>query len=103
MIAAVSSPCEPGSPSEMLVVQVVRSLAASVGIMQAALPVLQALHNPVIKDRHWTKLAAIMGTPLITDPPLTLSQLLELKVHHELCQLTSGTLSADKYDSQICC
>ena len=63
-----------------LCVQVVRSLTASVGAMQAALPVLQALLNSAVKERHWTKLAAIMGTPVVTDPPLSLCQLLDLKV-----------------------
>lgn len=48
--------------------------------MQGNLPVLQALRNPALRDRHWTKLAGIMATPLVTDPPLTLAQLLDLKV-----------------------
>ena len=48
--------------------------------MQGNLPLLQALRNPALKERHWTKLADIMGTPLVTDPPLTLAQLLDLKV-----------------------
>ena len=63
-------------------VQVVKGLAGAVGVMQAALPVLQALHNPAIRERHWTKLAAIMATPVVTEPPLTLSQLLNLKVYY---------------------
>ena len=50
--------------------------------MQGNLPVLQALRNPALRERHWTKLAAVMGTPLVTDPPLTLAQLLDLKVMH---------------------
>lgn len=74
-----------------LAMQVVQGLAASVGIMQAALPVLQALHNKSIKDRHWTKLAGIMGTPLAVDPPLTLAQLLDLKVNNA-AQLSSMNL-----------
>lgn len=68
--------------------QVVTALAGAVSVMQGALPVLQALHNPAIKERHWTKLAALVGTPLVTDPPLALSQLLDLKVHYvALCQI----------------
>lgn len=58
----------------------VKKLGQAVKAMQGSLPLLQALRNPALKDRHWTKLANIMGTPLITDPPLTLAQLLDLKV-----------------------
>ncbi|KAL3154308.1 hypothetical protein ABBQ32_013793 [Trebouxia sp. C0010 RCD-2024] len=60
--------------------QVVTKLGQAVKAMQSNLPLLQALRNPALKDRHWTKLANIMGTPLVTDPPLTLAQLLDLKV-----------------------
>ena len=60
--------------------QVVKGLRESIKGMQDQLPVLQALRNPALRERHWTKLAAIMGTPLVTDPPLTLAQLSDLKV-----------------------
>ncbi|KAL3139803.1 hypothetical protein ABBQ38_004104 [Trebouxia sp. C0009 RCD-2024] len=63
--------------------QVVKKLGQAVKAMQGSLPLLQALRNPALKDRHWTKLANIMGTPLITDPPLTLAQLLDLKVEQQ--------------------
>lgn len=62
--------------------QVVGALAESVKAMQGNQAVLQALRNPVLRERHWTKLATMMGTPLITEPPLTLAQLLDLKVCH---------------------
>lgn len=64
--------------------QVVRGLGDAITSLQGKLPVLQALRNPALKERHWTKLAAIMATPLVTDPPLTLAQLLDLKVSHYL-------------------
>ncbi|DBB06681.1 TPA: hypothetical protein ACH3X1_012189 [Trebouxia sp. C0004] len=67
---------ERGLPSN----QVVKGLGESVKVMQGNLPTLQALRNPALRERHWTKLAAIMTTPLVTDPPLTLAQLLDLKV-----------------------
>ena len=60
----------------------VGALAESVKAMQGDLTVLQALRNPVLRERHWTKLATMMGIPLVTDPPLTLAQLLDLKVRH---------------------
>lgn len=64
-------------------------MAKSVQAMQGNLPVLQALRNPALRERHWTKLAAIMGTPLVTDPPLTLAQLLDLKV----CSMQGHTVT----------
>ena len=57
-----------------------KKLGEAVKAMQGNLPVLQALRNPALKERHWTKLAAVMGTPLVTDPPLSLAQVLDLKV-----------------------
>jgi hypothetical protein len=60
----------------------VKGLGESVKVMQGNLPTLQALRNPALRERHWTKLAAIMTTPLVTDPPLTLAQLLDLKVSY---------------------
>ena len=62
--------------------QVVKKLGEAVKAMQGDLPVLQALRNSALKERHWTKLAAVMGTPLVTDPPLSLAQVLDLKVGH---------------------
>lgn len=58
----------------------VKKLGQAVKAMQGNLPLLQALRNPALRERHWGKLATIMGTPLVTDPPLTLAQLLDLKV-----------------------
>lgn len=65
-----------------------RGLGDAIKVMQGNLPVLQALRNPALRDRHWTKLAGIMATPLVTDPPLTLAQLLDLKVS---CNSSSPT------------
>ena len=65
--------------------QVVKGLGDAMKGMQGNLPVLQALRNPALRERHWTKLAAIMATPLVTNPPLTLAQLLDLKVSQKSC------------------
>lgn len=85
--------------------QVVIDLAESVKAMQGNLPVLQALRNPALRERHWTKLAAIMGTPLITNPPLTLAQLLDFKVrnmpNHTVCLSEFGQPPSQPNQSSV--
>ena len=80
-------------------------MAESVKAMQGNLPVLQALRNPALRERHWTKLAAIMGTPLITDPPLTLAQLLNLEVcymqRHIVCSSDFGQSPSKPHHSSV--
>lgn len=85
--------------------QVVTHLAESVKAMQGNLPVLQALRNPALRERHWTKLAAVMDTPLVTDPPLTLAQLLDLKVcnmpKHTVCLSEFGQPPSQSHRSSV--
>ena len=61
-------------------VQVSSQLRDHVDVMRAALPVVQALRNPALKDRHWHKIAAILRQPVHIEPIPTFSDLLELKV-----------------------
>ena len=61
--------------------QVSSQLRDHVDVMRAALPVVQALRNPSLKDRHWHKTAAILRQPVHIEPIPTFSDLLELKVN----------------------
>lgn len=38
------------------------------------LPLIQALRNPGMKERHWTKLSEELGTPLTSDAMYTLNE-----------------------------
>lgn len=61
-------------------VQVSSQLRNHVDVMRAALPVVQALRNPSLKDRHWHKTATILRQPVHIEPIPTFGDLLELKV-----------------------
>ena len=60
--------------------QVTPVLCDSVARWQEVVPVAAALRNPVMQDRHWTKLQQELGVMLPVGPAFTLQTLFDLKV-----------------------
>lgn len=60
--------------------QVTPVLCDSVARWQEVVPVAAALRNPVMQDRHWTKLQQELGIMLPAGPAFTLQTLFDLKV-----------------------
>lgn len=70
-------------------VQVTPVLCDSVARWQEVVPVAAALRNPVMKDRHWTKMQQELGVVLPLGPAFTLHTLFDLKV---TCHAFTGIL-----------
>jgi dynein heavy chain len=63
--------------------QVYRDIEEMVKDMATVLPLVNELHSPAMRDRHWKKLAEVCNTPKIdpSDPKFCLKDLLDLKLH----------------------
>jgi dynein heavy chain len=62
---------------------VFRSIEDSIKDMAVVLPLINALHNPAMRDRHWRALAKICNVKSIdpNDPKFTFEDAINLKVH----------------------
>ncbi|KAK9823491.1 hypothetical protein WJX72_003121 [[Myrmecia] bisecta] len=60
--------------------KVVMLLRDKLDTRRGALPVLQALHNSALKERHWRKIQDAVGNAIARDNAFTVQQLLELNV-----------------------
>lgn len=63
-------------------------LCDSVARWQEVVPVAAALCNPVMQDRHWTKLQQQLAVMLPVGPAFTLQTLFDLKVSSHLLWLS---------------
>ena len=69
------------SQAALLPLQVVPVLQEQVATWRAMLPVAAALRNPQLQERHWQKVAAVLGDGLQpTEPGFTFQTLLERQV-----------------------
>ncbi|KAJ9522809.1 hypothetical protein QJQ45_019797 [Haematococcus lacustris] len=60
--------------------KVVPKLRDSVAVWRELVPIVAALRNPHMKDRHWYKVNEVLGTLLERGERLTLQSLVDLKV-----------------------
>lgn len=61
--------------------QVVPKFRAKVDEYRNLIPVISALQNPSMKDRHWMKVEDVIGKQIPRDDMVPLQSLLEMKVH----------------------
>ena len=74
--------------------QVTPVLCDSVAKWQEVVPVAAALRNPVMQDRHWTKLQQELGVMLPAGPAFTLQTLFDLKVTSLTLWMSAGSFSS---------
>lgn len=77
-------------------------LCDSVARWQEVVPVAAALRNPVMQDRHWTKLQQQLAVMLPVGPAFTLQTLFDLKVSCHTCNviILSPNLTCLTYTSE---
>eukprot|EP00741_Cyanophora_paradoxa_P000409 tig00000404_g400.t1 len=68
--------CERGLPDN----PVVPILKSKVVAFKNTVPVVYALRNPALKERHWGKIEGTIGAPIVRDDKFTLGYLMNLKV-----------------------
>ncbi|EGD75848.1 dynein heavy chain 7 [Salpingoeca rosetta] len=77
-----------------------RSIAAnvktSVDEFKDHMPLIQALCNPGLRDRHWDQISEIVGFDLMPDEDTTLSKLLEMNLEPHLEQFEGISEAATK-------
>lgn len=61
--------------------QVVPKFRAKVDEYRNLIPVISALQNPSMKDRHWLKVEDVIRSPIPRDDLIPLQSLLDMKVH----------------------
>ena len=78
-----------------------QALRDETALFKKKLPIIEALANPALKDRHWERLSDKLGTPIVpydeaTGTELTLQFLLDLNIVERLDDVQEITVSADK-------
>jgi dynein heavy chain len=58
----------------------VPKLKGKVSDFKKAMPIIIALRNPQLKQRHWNQLRSIIGRGVMDDEKLTMGLLLEIDV-----------------------
>lgn len=65
-------------------VDVAGQLKKRVEAFTVNLPLIAALRNPGMRDRHWTKLSDLVGFPVRADANFSVSRALQLNLHTKL-------------------
>ncbi|MEW5308986.1 MAG: hypothetical protein WDW38_000903 [Sanguina aurantia] len=72
---------------------------AEVGAFKTLVPLVQALRNPGMRERHWDALSAQLGHPLQPGPSFTLSRAVEMQLMDSLGPITKVSDVAAKEHS----
>ena len=62
--------------------EVFRLLEESIKAMLTSLPLVQELHHPAMRDRHWKQLMKATGKTFVKDDKFSLGDLIELELHN---------------------
>lgn len=75
---------------------VATKVKADLDAFKEHVPLLHALLNPGLRDRHWKDISAVVGFTLEPDPTITLQKLIDMDVGGEIDRITEISESAGK-------
>lgn len=63
---------------------IARTIRDQVAAFAPHMPLIEALRNPGLRDRHWTAISEVIGKPLVVNEAFTLTKMLAMDLHeHE--------------------
>lgn len=60
------------------------------------LPLIQALCNPGLRDRHWEQISEVIGFPLKSDQEMTLARIIDLNLDEFVIKFEAVSEAASK-------
>ena len=76
--------------------QVAHKIKAELDHFKTKLPILVALCNDGLKDRHWEKISSLVGFTLEPDPSFTLQKAIDMDIENNLKDIEDVSETASK-------